>query len=808
MDLNSPVALLQALGESGLWSADQFAAGEAVLSQAGPDPAALADRLQNIGPLTAYQARKVKLSRTVDLLCGNYLILEKIGEGGMGKVYKAVHQRIGNTVALKVVRSHLMTNKVVLRRYKREAEAAEKLNHPNIVALHDADVSADRCYLAMEYVEGSDLSRMLKLNGPLPYQEACEYIRQAALGLQYAHERNFIHRDVKPSNLLVSGERALPGTDGKAHVKILDMGLVRSLVEVEEDRSKSELTRDGTVVGTPDYMSPEQAKNSSAVDGRSDVYSLGCTLFYLITGKPPFPDGSPIDKLLRHQLDPPPDLKKLRKEVPLGLVSLVNKTLKKKPEDRFQTAGELAQALSVYTAAAEADLLIAPAVGLPDTLAAPDPVAPLSPAVGIRLGQAGSSIVPMAATVVTTTPTPQPKQKRVLIPIKPAKPIPKPPVMSANDPSSVSIPMMDALTVTPRGTRRPPPKPGARHGSHTANRTPYVIAGAAAGIALLATLVAVAVSGGGNGTKSTGFPPDPAPTPGPALAGPATPAPAVTPVVLLPDGAVAALVSHPQAYWKRAAFDVKPGSHVSDALRRLATAFKFDPRQFDRLVIGWTDTKSDPLTAAGEGDFVTPLWKEGLKGVVRKPAAGNVDSQVPFQYRSEGNPFNRHEPWGVVLGDRTYLIGSESGTKSVARRFADRTNARVDPDLAAALPGPADPDPPFVTFAATGAWTPPHCKKLSEEKVKLLVLTARLGNETIDVRLSLVGPNKPALRDYASIFLATVLREKVPALKPFTDAFTGDPEWDTVGDQVRMTLVGSWPLHDVADWVEELLPGG
>src|SRR6516162_10121602 len=144
MDSNSPAALLQALGESGLWSADQVAVGEAAVDRAGTDTAALADRLQQIGPLTAYQFRKVKLGRSVDLLCGNYLILEKIGEGGMGKVYKAVHQRIGNTVALKVVRSHLMANKTVLRRYRLEAKAAEKLKHPNIVALHDADVSVDR----------------------------------------------------------------------------------------------------------------------------------------------------------------------------------------------------------------------------------------------------------------------------------------------------------------------------------------------------------------------------------------------------------------------------------------------------------------------------------------------------------------------------------------------------------------------------------------------------------------------------------------------------------------------------------------
>ncbi|HEY2786692.1 MAG TPA: serine/threonine-protein kinase, partial [Fimbriiglobus sp.] len=225
MDQNSPAAFLQALRESGLWSADQVAAGEKAVAAAGSGHAALADRLHHIGPLTPYQVRKIRTNRIIELMYDPFLILEKIGEGGMGKVYKAIQRRIGKLVALKVVRTQLMTNKVVLRRYKREAAAAAALDHPNIVTLYDANESADRLYLAMEYVEGSDLSRLLKLNGPLPYQEACEYIRQAALGLQHAHEQNFIHRDIKPSNLLVSGERALPGTDGKAHLKILDMGL-------------------------------------------------------------------------------------------------------------------------------------------------------------------------------------------------------------------------------------------------------------------------------------------------------------------------------------------------------------------------------------------------------------------------------------------------------------------------------------------------------------------------------------------------------------------------------------------------------
>ncbi len=783
------------------------------MAAVGSNPAALADRLQQIGPLTSYQIRKIKVNRIVELLYDPYLVLEKIGEGGMGKVYKAIQQRIGKLVALKVVRSQLMTNKVVLRRYKREAKAASELDHPNIVVLYDAGESAERHYLAMEYVEGSDLSRLLKLNGPLPYQEACEYIRQAALGLQHAHEKNFIHRDIKPSNLLVSGERALPGTDGKANLKILDMGLVRSLTETEDENSKSELTRDGTVVGTPDYMSPEQAKNSSLVDGRADVYSLGCTLFYLITGKPPFPDGSPIDKLLRHQLDPPPDLKKLKKELPPGLVVLVNKTLKKKPEDRYQTAGELAQALIAYTPTADADLMMVPVKALPDTLASPDPMAPITPAMGLRaLGPGGSNIVPMAAAVVSPNSTPKPRQKRVLTPIRPAKPIPKPNVSTGAEPDSDSMPGTDSQAVKTRGNRRTPIRPiSVRQPSTASARNTYVIAGAAGGIALLVALVAFAVSGRGSGTKSTGKPDGPPPEPIPSSVPISINTPAtVAPAVLLPDKTVAALVIHPQPYWKRAAFDIKPMSHASETLRRLTNVFKYDPRQFDRIVIGWMDSKGEHFTATGEGDFATPAWKEGLKGVARRIAAGNVETQAPFQFRPDSNPLSRREPWGVLLGERAYLIGSEfAPTSSVAKRFADGAPAaNLDPALIAVLPVAADPDPPLVTFVATGGWIPPHGKKLTDEKVKLLVLTARKSEETIDVQLTLTGSNKEALKDFVSLYLNTSLREKLPALKPFDDAFTGMPEWDLTSGQVRMKLIGSWPIHEIADWLDPLLPGG
>jgi serine/threonine protein kinase len=298
----------------------------------------------------------------------------------MGKVYKAVHIPDRHVIALKVVRPQLMTNRVVLRRYKREAAAAAALDHTNIVSLYDADEVNGRYYIAMEYVDGLDLARMMKEYGNAPtsglpqYQEAAEYIRQAAVGLSHAHDRGMVHRDIKPSNLLVYGTRALVGELEKPTVKILDMGLVRGVIE--DDASNSELTRDGTVVGTPDYMAPEQAKNSSTVDPRADLYSLGCALYFLLKGQSPFPDGSPIDKLLRHQLDPPPEIRKYRPDVPVGLAAVIDKLLRKDPADRYQTAAEVAKALAPYcpdeTGAVPADEPF-------DLAAHPDAVAQLPP---------------------------------------------------------------------------------------------------------------------------------------------------------------------------------------------------------------------------------------------------------------------------------------------------------------------------------------------------------------------------------------------------------------------------------------------
>ena len=347
-------SLAAALSASGLYPEADCADAARLLDS--PDAHAV-ETLYARGLLTGYQYKKLRADRPGEIFFGPYLVLDKVGEGGMGKVYRAAQLRAdgsgpaGRVAALKIVRQQLVANKTVMARFAREAAAAAALEHPNIVTLFAASDVQGRYYLAMEYVDGLDLARLVREfadrpGGGLPhYQEACEYARQAALGLAHAHGRGFVHRDVKPSNLLVEGQRALPETSGRARVKILDMGLVRS---VEEDPAAAELTRDGTVVGTPDYMSPEQAKNSSTVDARADQYSLGCTLYFLLRGQVLFPGGTPIDKLLRHQLDPVPDIRKARPDIPAGLAEVLARLLAKKPDQRYANCDEAARALAPY----------------------------------------------------------------------------------------------------------------------------------------------------------------------------------------------------------------------------------------------------------------------------------------------------------------------------------------------------------------------------------------------------------------------------------------------------------------------------
>ena len=347
MQIKSADALVQAIGESGLFSPGEAAALAGELTPLGDDPDTLIRFLVENDRIPVYQLRKVIHGKVDDLFIGPYVVEDKIGEGGMGKVFRARDTQTGRTVALKVVRSHLISNPTVRGRFEREVTAAEQLDHPNIVSLLDSGEVDAKYFLAMEFVDGIDLTRLIRQFGVLPIPEACEYLRQAALGLEHAHARGFVHRDIKPSNIVVSGERHLPGATEPAVVKILDMGLVRS-PSLDEATGISDLTRAGTVLGTPDYISPEQGKNSSQVDHRADQYSLGATFYFLVTGKPPFPSGSAVEKIIQHQLDPPPPLQAVRPDVSDELARVIGRLLAKRPEDRFESAADIARALAPF----------------------------------------------------------------------------------------------------------------------------------------------------------------------------------------------------------------------------------------------------------------------------------------------------------------------------------------------------------------------------------------------------------------------------------------------------------------------------
>jgi serine/threonine protein kinase/WD40 repeat protein len=275
-----------------------------------------------------------------------YRVLSLIGQGGMGAVFKAEHRRMERLVALKVINPSLMKNPATVSRFQQEVRATAKLSHPNIVTAHDADQAGGLHFLVMEYVEGKTLADLLNERGSLPIPEACEYVRQAAIGLQHLHEAGLIHRDVKPHNLMRSSSGA---------VKLLDCGLARFTDESAESLCQSEirnpqsaigLTHAGTVMGTADYVAPEQIADARAADIRSDIYSLGCTFYHLLTGKPPFPEGAPTDKF-KHHADTPiaiPD------EWPAELKATVGKMTAKKPEDRYATPAKVAEALRVLGA--------------------------------------------------------------------------------------------------------------------------------------------------------------------------------------------------------------------------------------------------------------------------------------------------------------------------------------------------------------------------------------------------------------------------------------------------------------------------
>ncbi len=276
-----------------------------------------------------------------------YKIGRSLGAGGMGVVYQAEHRLMDRTVALKIVHRDLIRNPRALERFRLEFKAAARLSHPNIVTAFDAEQAGDVHFLVMEFVDGMSLANIVGKKGPLDVIYACNFVRQAAKGLQHAFEAGMVHRDIKPHNLMLTR---------KGQIKILDFGLARLASESRAEPASASatgsdlagLTRLGDVMGTPEYMAPEQISDPHKADIRADIYSLGCTLFYLITGEPPFKDESPMGLLFSQRHKQPPTLSDVRPDTARELSTLVAKMLAKEPAQRFATPAEIVKALAPF----------------------------------------------------------------------------------------------------------------------------------------------------------------------------------------------------------------------------------------------------------------------------------------------------------------------------------------------------------------------------------------------------------------------------------------------------------------------------
>ena len=322
---------LSALEKSKLLAAEQLARAHNLAGSIS-DAAAFAKALARENLVSRWQADTIfALGPRARLRMGKYILIGPLGKGGMGKVFLAEHVTMNRRVALKVVPRSIDKDPASLDRFFAEARAIAALDHPNIVQAYSLDNEMNRYFIVMEYVDGQDLQRIVEAGGPLDFDRAANYVRQAAEGLAHAHARNLVHCDIKPSNLLVNNQGL---------VKILDLGLAR-LNQSDEPRGDGQ-----TVLGTVDYMSPEQGLGGSDFDHRADIYSLGCTLYFLLTGRPPFPDGTLAQRIVKHQTQEPRDILVERPGTPAKLAEICRRMIAKQPGDRYQTMQEVIAALA------------------------------------------------------------------------------------------------------------------------------------------------------------------------------------------------------------------------------------------------------------------------------------------------------------------------------------------------------------------------------------------------------------------------------------------------------------------------------
>jgi eukaryotic-like serine/threonine-protein kinase len=313
-------------------------------------PAELARSLIRSGVMTAYQASAIQQGKSRGLLIGRYLILDKLGEGGMGVVFKAKHRLLDRVVALKILPPSFARQRSLVDRFRREMQTTARLNHPNVVSVLDADQDRGVYYLAMDYIEGRDLDHVVRERGPLAVEQAIDCAIQAARGLEAAHAQGIVHRDIKPGNLIL---------DAMGVVRVLDLGLARLVngSSTSAEAAPTNLTRSGVFMGTVDFMAPEQAEDSRNVDHRADIYSLGCSLYYLLTGRPPFEGRSLIMRIMAHQQQPPPSIRALRNDVVEPLDTAYQEMMAKNPDDRPRTMTDVIGLLnSCRSAGSSADV--------------------------------------------------------------------------------------------------------------------------------------------------------------------------------------------------------------------------------------------------------------------------------------------------------------------------------------------------------------------------------------------------------------------------------------------------------------------
>jgi eukaryotic-like serine/threonine-protein kinase len=344
-----PWSFLYLLRESRLLSDDQLDQLEQRVNTM--DMTTLAAHLLESEWLTAYQLKRIQEGQARGLVLGQYRVLDELGEGGFGKVYKAVHGMMNRVAAIKVIAPKWAQNPNGRNLFLREVSAITRLAHPNIALAYDANQTDDILWFAMEYVDGLNLEQFVVKQEPLPIPFVCAVMRQIALALQFAHENGIVHRDVKPANLLLpgAGSPSDPGVfrydSAAVLVKVVDFGLAK-LFPIGTPHAPS-ICQEGVCVGTPQYMSPEQARSSHHVDIRSDLYSLGCVFYFALTGRPPFQGATSVEVLTQHFEREAEPLANLRADVSPEIVAIVRRLLAKKPERRFQTPVAFIESLNL-----------------------------------------------------------------------------------------------------------------------------------------------------------------------------------------------------------------------------------------------------------------------------------------------------------------------------------------------------------------------------------------------------------------------------------------------------------------------------